>query len=94
MTSPDYYAAVGDLADALRLSGNRDFGDELDDVVAAGFTSTEILMGVRSTLERQMRDPAWPATIRPEAEECQAPGNNPHRSAPLQRPVRPVTVFR
>lgn len=68
LATPDYYAMTADLADALRLAGRRDFGDALDDVVAAGSTSAEILMGIRHTLELQMRDPRWPAALRPDAE--------------------------
>jgi hypothetical protein len=67
--NPDYYAMAAEVADALRLAGQGDFGDSLDDVVAAGFSSTEILMAIRHTLELQMRDPRWPATVRPQANE-------------------------
>lgn len=31
-------------------------------------TSTEILMGIRHTLEQQMRDPRWPAELGPGAQ--------------------------
>lgn len=31
MTAPDYYAMTADLADALRLTGRRDFGNALDE---------------------------------------------------------------
>jgi hypothetical protein len=68
MAPPDCYSMAAEVADALRLAGRRDFGQELEDVVAAGFTSSEVLMGVRHTLRRQMRDPQWPQAVTAEGD--------------------------
>jgi len=52
---PDYYADSRALGADLRRADYPEWADKIDDVITAGFTSGEILMGLRRTL-RQIRD--------------------------------------
>jgi hypothetical protein len=67
MTSPDYYAMAREVASALRAEGLGDWGSRLEDAIAAGATSTEILMALRWHL-RALR--SNPVQLSPETERA------------------------
>lgn len=54
---PDYYSQSAQLAQLLRESGFSDSAEELEGIIAAGCTSTEILMGIRHHLRAFIRKP-------------------------------------
>jgi hypothetical protein len=58
MRSRDFYADARDLARRLTVAGFRAWATELEDTIAGGATSTEILMGLRSTLQRLVQQEA------------------------------------
>lgn len=48
----DYYKAARELAAAIESEGMRAQAESIREVIAAGMTSTEILMGLRWNLEK------------------------------------------
>jgi hypothetical protein len=66
MGSRDFYAEAQELARRLTVAGFLPWATELEDTIAGGATSTEILMGLRSTLHRlvQREAPRLDETLR------------------------------
>ena len=58
MGSRDLYAQARELAQRLTAAGFRPWATELEVTIAGGTTSTEILMGLRSTLQRLVQQEA------------------------------------
>lgn len=50
----DYYAEAEKLADDARRAGFPDVADSVIRVIEEGFTSTEILLGIRSVLSEAL----------------------------------------
>ena len=58
MESRDFYAEAREFAQRLAVAGFRPWATELEDTISGGATSTEILMGLRSTLRRLLQQEA------------------------------------
>jgi hypothetical protein len=60
----DYDADARALADELRRTGYPNWADQLTDVIVGGATGTEIMMGLRWTLDQLTgSEPAPPAAL-------------------------------
>jgi len=67
MTRPDYYAIAAEIARALRAEGFGEWGGRLEEAIANGFSSTEILTALRWHL-RELR--SSPARLSPDTERA------------------------
>lgn len=54
--SRDFYADGHELAECLREAGLSGWADRIDSVIDDGFTSTEILMGLRWTSSKLLEE--------------------------------------
>jgi hypothetical protein len=64
----DYYAEATELAGRLWDEGNKEWADRLTEVIETGFTSSEILMGLRYQLGQLLSGgPSLPEGLRAQA---------------------------
>lgn len=72
----DAYSGAADLARDLDARGYKTHAASVRDIVAAGSTATEILMGLRWTLEQISADPSLSKELRDQVDTLYAGVNS------------------